>query len=235
MDLAPTLSIRWMIRRDMEQILPIEMASFSDPWTEHDFFRCLRQRNCIGMVAENGDDIAGFMVYELHKSRIELLNFAVKPALRGCGVGRAMIEKLFDKLSIERRNRIELRVSERNLNAQQFLRHLGFRAILIEPVHLLKPMRMRTCFCIAMFLSRKASMSSEPCFRLIPGWHDHIQVVESHSHEDGWHKTSRMWEIHNIDDVFVVIFVGTRKPERAFTSREELENWLVEKFGSHAE
>ena len=42
--------IRWMIRRDMPGVLEIEKLSFEYPWTEEDFIRCLRRRNCIGMV-----------------------------------------------------------------------------------------------------------------------------------------------------------------------------------------
>jgi len=42
--------IRWMIRRDMPEVLDIESGSFEFPWSEEDFIRCLRQRNCIGMV-----------------------------------------------------------------------------------------------------------------------------------------------------------------------------------------
>ncbi len=40
--------IRWMIRRDMTEVLAIEDGSFEFPWTEDDFIRCLRQRNCSG-------------------------------------------------------------------------------------------------------------------------------------------------------------------------------------------
>ena len=49
---ATALHIRWMIRRDMPDVMGIEVASFEYAWTEDDFLRCLRQRNCIGMVAE---------------------------------------------------------------------------------------------------------------------------------------------------------------------------------------
>ena len=47
--------IRWMIRRDMPEVLQTEQESFDYSWTEEDFLRCLRQRNCIGMVAEQGE------------------------------------------------------------------------------------------------------------------------------------------------------------------------------------
>ncbi len=123
-----SVHIRWMIRRDMEQVLDIEGASFEFPWSEDDFIRCLRQRNCIGMVAEQGDKVLGFMIYELHKTRLHILNFAVDPSARRQGVGQQMVEKLVSKLSSQRRNRISLEVRETNLAAQLFFRESGFAA-----------------------------------------------------------------------------------------------------------
>jgi len=120
--------IRWMIRRDMPSVLAIEGQSFEFPWTEEEFIRCLRQRDCIGMVAERNEEVVGFMIYELHKTRIHILSFAVHPQFRRQTVGSAMIDKLVTKLAYQRRNRIVLEVRETNLAAQLFFRQLGFRA-----------------------------------------------------------------------------------------------------------
>jgi ribosomal-protein-alanine N-acetyltransferase len=121
--------LRWLIRRDMPEVLHIEQQCFEHAWSEDDYIRCLRQRNCIGMVAEHQERIVGSMVYELHKSRLHVLNFAVHPDFQRQGVGAAMVRKLVSKLSPQRRNRIMLEVRERNLPAQLFWRALGFRAV----------------------------------------------------------------------------------------------------------
>jgi ribosomal-protein-alanine N-acetyltransferase len=121
--------IRWMIRRDMPEVLEIENRSFEFPWSEEDFIRCLRQRNCIGMVAEYEERVVGFMIYELHKTRLHILNFAVSPQYVRRGVGAAMVQKLVSKLSHQRRSRILLEVRETNLAAQLFFRTAGFRAV----------------------------------------------------------------------------------------------------------
>lgn len=121
--------IRWMIRRDMAEVLDIERASFEFPWLEEDFIRCLRQRNCIGMVAEHESRVVGFMVYELSKNRIHILNFAVAPEVRRLDIGSQMLEKLVGKLSTSHRNRVVLEVRETNLDAQLFFRENGFRAV----------------------------------------------------------------------------------------------------------
>ena len=129
------VQIRWLIRRDMAEVLDIERASFEFSWTEEDFLCCLRQRNCIGMVAEHDHRIVGFMIYELHKSSLRILNFAVASGLRRQGVGNQMIGKLIDKLSQQRRQEIVLEVRETNLSAQLFFRTQAFRAFCVLRGH----------------------------------------------------------------------------------------------------
>src|SRR5437763_5266825 len=121
--------IRWMIRRDMPEVLQAEQLSFEYAWTEEDFLRCLRQRNCIGMVAEHGEKVVGFMIYELHKNKLHILNFAVHPSWRRASVGAQMVAKLISKLSSHRRTRITLEVRETNLCAQLFFHKQEFKAV----------------------------------------------------------------------------------------------------------
>ena len=82
----------------MPEVMANEDRAFEFPWSEEDFVRCLRQRNCIGMVAEQGESVVGFMIYELHKARLQVLNFAVDPAHRRRGVGRQMVAKLAGRI-----------------------------------------------------------------------------------------------------------------------------------------
>lgn len=128
--------IRWKIRRDLPEVLEIEHQVFEFPWVEEDFLICLRRRNCIGMVAEDRNNrICGYMLYELGKTGLEILNFAVDPLCHFRGVGRQMAEKLIEKLSNHRRTEINLLVRETNLAAQLFWQKLGFTAIRIFPKH----------------------------------------------------------------------------------------------------
>jgi ribosomal-protein-alanine N-acetyltransferase len=123
------VAIRWLIRRDMPEVLAIERLCFEFPWTDEDFMGCLRQRNCIGMVAEDeAGTIVAFMVYELNKSRLAILNFCVGVRWQRMGVGTQMVGKLIDKLHQQRRNEIIVETRERNLDAQLFFKAMGFRA-----------------------------------------------------------------------------------------------------------
>lgn len=122
------MHIRWMIRRDMPSVCCIEELSFEFPLSEEEFIKLLRNRNCIGMVAEKDEEVVGFMIYELHKNHLHLLAFAVHPDHRRSGVGRSMVQKLIDKLSPDRRNRLLLEIRETNLDGQLFFRDMGFKA-----------------------------------------------------------------------------------------------------------
>ncbi len=123
------VSIRWMIRRDYLEVVAIEADSFGFPWREEDFRRCLLRRYCIGMVTTIDDRIVGYMVYELNKKRLHLLNIAVARVFRRLGIGSQMVAKLTGKLSAQRRSRIILEIRETNLPAQLFFRENGFRAV----------------------------------------------------------------------------------------------------------
>lgn len=128
--------IRWMIRRDMPEVLDIANRGCEFPWEEEVFVKCLRQRNCIGMVAETPDErIAGFMVYDLHKHYLHILNIAVHPDFHRQGVGRQMVRRLMSKLAPQRRTRISLVVRETNLDLQLFFRACGFQAVSVLREH----------------------------------------------------------------------------------------------------
>jgi len=134
-DVALRTQIRWLIRRDMAEVLEIERSSFEFPWTEEEFLCCLRQRNCIGTVAELDHQIVGFMIYELHQSMLRILNFAVAPKMRRHGVGQQMVQRLVDKLSQQRRREIVLEVRETNLSAQLFFANSNFQALSVLRNH----------------------------------------------------------------------------------------------------
>ncbi len=121
--------IRWLIRRDMAEVIQIERACFGEyAWWEEDFLCCLRDRNNIGMVAEQSHRIVGFMVYRLMTTKLQLLNLAVAPDLWRQGIGAQMISRLVHKLTQQKRNEIFAYLRETNLSAQCFFAKNGFVA-----------------------------------------------------------------------------------------------------------
>lgn len=131
------LGLRWSIQRDLPDMLAIEAASFAQPWTEDEFRHMLRQRSCIGLVAERREQAefgstfrtVGYVVYQLTDHAVAILNLAVAPAERRNGVGSFMVGKLKSKLRSNRRRRLLCNVHDGNLMAHLFLRSCGLQAV----------------------------------------------------------------------------------------------------------
>ena len=124
---SPSLHIRWMIRRDMPEVLAIEQSAFEYPWSEDDFKDALRHRNTVSMVAENDHGrIVGLYAYVFTPQRLDVINLAVHSRHRRNGIGRAMLDKLKSKLSREYHNMLIIDVREFNLGGQLFLKSQGF-------------------------------------------------------------------------------------------------------------
>ena len=123
------IDIRWLIRRDMDEVLRIEAESFGvNRWSEEEFLACLRQRNCIGVViVRDYSEVLGFMIYELHKQKLTILNMALQPVSRRQGFGRLAIDRMEVKLSQQRRTSVQAHVTEDNLDAHLFFSACGFR------------------------------------------------------------------------------------------------------------
>lgn len=109
---------RWAIRSDLPGMMAIESFCFTDPWTANDWAICLRQRNTIAMVAEAGEEMVGFMAYELESDGVHLIKLAVHPKRQREGTGRTMLTRLQDKLSADRRKRVYLEIHEENTDGQ---------------------------------------------------------------------------------------------------------------------
>ena len=69
------------------------------------------------------------MIYELHRTKLHILNCAVHRDWRRQGVGAQLTENIVRKLSPHRRRHIELNVREGNLAAQLFFAAQGFLAV----------------------------------------------------------------------------------------------------------
>jgi ribosomal-protein-alanine N-acetyltransferase len=59
------LHIRWMLKRDIPQIINIYSSNGGTLYAD-DIGRYLHENNCIGMVAELNNEPIGFVIYELH-------------------------------------------------------------------------------------------------------------------------------------------------------------------------
>lgn len=129
-----SVHIRWMIPRDLPEVVGIDLEAFpGKPWDGAQFRAILARRDHIGMVAERGEEILGFMVYRLDKPlrKISLERLAVRADHRRHMVGAQMLLKLCAKIKDGSHDyrKLVVDVEEGNLGAQLWLKALGVRAV----------------------------------------------------------------------------------------------------------
>jgi ribosomal-protein-alanine N-acetyltransferase len=117
--------VRWLIRRDMPEVLAIE-NELPSPATEKEIIDCIRQRTMIGMVVEYEGLVVGYMIYELLKEKLRIHQLAVAKSHRRKGCGTALVQKIIRKLGDKNRTSIDIQVSDGNFELIGFLKSLGF-------------------------------------------------------------------------------------------------------------
>jgi ribosomal-protein-alanine N-acetyltransferase len=127
-----------MFNRDLGKVLEIERRGPGPHWTRKDFLPVFHAADTDGWVAEADGRIVGFVVFQVHNAggsrRVVLRHLAVAPYWRRSGVGRAMLERLDEKLRAAG-DRIQATVEESNLAAQLFLRAGGYKAVRVLRGH----------------------------------------------------------------------------------------------------
>lgn len=89
------ITIREMQIDDLEQVMPIEEANFSIPWTETGFFTFLIRDDALFLVAEEDGEILGYLGILISFDESEITNVCVaekarRTRHRPCTDGRAV-------------------------------------------------------------------------------------------------------------------------------------------------
>lgn len=112
----------------IDEILAIEAASFTNPWTREMYLSELGQegRSFLYVAKDEWDRAVGFCSFWRILDELHLNNLAVAPGSRHLGVARALLRRAFDdglRLGV-RRATLEVRRS--NTAAQQLYGTFGF-------------------------------------------------------------------------------------------------------------
>ena len=127
------LHVRWVQPRDYGPMLHIEKRSFQYPWSYMDFWKCLNSNP--GIIVEIDRTTVGYLIYGICPDKIALINLAVMPICRHCGIGSLLITLLMSKLMSSTQAGIEVIVREANVGAQMFLANQAHAFKWIETLH----------------------------------------------------------------------------------------------------
>jgi len=135
--IAGALHIRRAVEADVNAMVAIERASFSDPWTAAAIASTLRYDHMRVLVAEERGELGGdgagrplgYVVAMVAGLEAEIADLAVSPDARRRGIGRALIDRLLADLEVEGVESVFLEVRESNRGARALYESRAFRGI----------------------------------------------------------------------------------------------------------
>ena len=113
---------------DLDGVLEVEGESFTNPWTRDMYAWELQNRSVchIYLVRTPEHRVAGFCAFWLVFDEIHINNVALRPGLRGRGLGTALMQHVFAEARRLGAKRATLEVRSSNAVALRLYERLGF-------------------------------------------------------------------------------------------------------------
>jgi ribosomal-protein-alanine N-acetyltransferase len=113
---------------DLDGVLRVEEESFNNPWTRDMYSWELRNRSVchIYVVRTPECPVVGFCAFWLVIDEIHINNVAIRPTLRGLGIGTGLMHHVFAEAKRLGATRATLEVRVSNVGALRLYERLGF-------------------------------------------------------------------------------------------------------------
>jgi ribosomal-protein-alanine N-acetyltransferase len=124
------IKIDFMKKEDMDQVMAIEQASFSMPWSRNLFLSEFRSPGISTLMVALSDapvrTIDGYIVFWLVEDEMHILNLAVAPPVRRHGIARTLVLAAIERAHRKGARRAFLEVRASNAAAMKLYSALGF-------------------------------------------------------------------------------------------------------------
>jgi [ribosomal protein S18]-alanine N-acetyltransferase len=121
-----SLTIRPLGYADLPQVIAIERRAFPTAWSLGMFVLELSKPSGICLAAIRDGKLVGYLICARYADVWHLMNIAVDPAVRGQGVGTALLEQMVARAGEDAAYTLEVRPS--NATAIALYERFGFRS-----------------------------------------------------------------------------------------------------------
>ncbi len=119
---------RYMREKDIDQVLEVEHASFTLPWTREAFYNELyNNKFAVYIVLEHNKRVIGYCGVWIVVDEAHVTNVAILPEFRGKKLGDALMRKLMEVAQELGARTMTLETRVTNEIAQSLYRKLGFQ------------------------------------------------------------------------------------------------------------
>jgi [ribosomal protein S18]-alanine N-acetyltransferase len=121
-------------KNEAEALVEIHQAAFASPWSADDFRALISDRLVFAIAARRRTllglaSLVGFILVRHVSGEAEVLTVAVRPAERGRGVGRMLMEEALRRLYRDGITACFLEVDRSNRAAVRLYESLGYRVV----------------------------------------------------------------------------------------------------------
>lgn len=125
--------IRSMAEPDLDEVVAIEQAAFTRPWSKQGFLDTLRHPDTLYLVAEKNGEILGYLGLWQSFEEADITNVAVKTSARRQGVATALMEEVRRQAEKRGITALTLEVRKSNAAAIALYEKQGFYSVGIRP------------------------------------------------------------------------------------------------------
>jgi [ribosomal protein S18]-alanine N-acetyltransferase len=125
-----SLSVDRMRPEDLDDVLVIERASFTMPWSRGAFLYEMQQNRVARCwVMRHGPRVVGYLCLWEIADELHITNVAVHPSSRRQGIGRTLVRGVLEDARDRRLRLVVLEVRPSNVEARQLYESFGFRVV----------------------------------------------------------------------------------------------------------
>ncbi|MBQ4516774.1 MAG: ribosomal protein S18-alanine N-acetyltransferase [Clostridia bacterium] len=125
--------IRNMTADDIDEVVKLETACFTHPWTKNMFLGELAQTTTTYMVAEQDGKIVGYMGMYQAADEGNVTNIAVLPEYRRQGIASALLNSFINLCIDKKLCFLTLEVRKSNTGAISLYKKFGFTEVGLRP------------------------------------------------------------------------------------------------------
>ena len=123
------MMITTMTQAHVFQVAELEKRCFSDPWSEKSVSSELDNPLSLWLVALEEESLAGYVGSQTVLDETDMMNIAVHPDYRRCGVAQKLVEELVIALEQRGSRCLTLEVRASNEPARKLYEKLGFQQV----------------------------------------------------------------------------------------------------------
>jgi ribosomal-protein-alanine N-acetyltransferase len=123
------VDLRRLESGDLDAVEEIERVSYPTPWSRSMFAAELQKPSSLAIGAYHGSgELVGYAIVSRYVDAWHVMNIAVIPEFRRRGIGKSLLERLFEVTASDPQRGYTLEVRVSNADAIRLYEKLGFEA-----------------------------------------------------------------------------------------------------------